>query len=216
MQLVSPELAEKTKHISHGMLRLPTGKMSSRTGDVVSAESLLNDVKERVLQKIGSADIDDKEKVADQIAVGAVKYSILKQSAGNDIVFDFEKSLSFEGDSGPYLQYTHARACSVLRAAKDRGITQTERRTTQNIVNDVERLLERFPEIVARAYKEREPHYIATYLTQLAGAFNTFYAKERIVGGGEEAPYRLALTEAVSIALKNGLWLLGIEAPEKM
>ena len=215
MELVFPELAEKTKHVPHGMLRLSSGKMSSRTGDVISAEFLLNDVKNRVLQKMKDADNSQKEKIADQIAVGAVKYSILKQSTGSDIIFDFEKSLSFEGDSGPYLQYTHARACSVMEKAKNAGISASVKSVPEK-TRDIERFLSRFPEIVERAYIEREPHYITTYLTQLAGAFNNFYAQERVIDGGEFAPYRLAIVEAVSIVLKNGLYLLGIQAPEKM
>lgn len=215
MEQVFPELAEKTKHIPHGMLRLTTGKMSSRTGEVISVENLLNDVKIRVLQKMKDNDVPEKEKIADHVAVGAVKYSILKQAAGNDIIFDFDKSLSFEGDSGPYLQYTHARACSLMTKAKDAGIKMSFKKMPEKI-EDIERFLERFPHIVERAYAEQEPHYITTYLIELAGSFNTFYAHERIVDGGEHAPYRLALTEAVSIVLKNGLWLLGIEAPERM
>ncbi|MDP3726148.1 MAG: arginine--tRNA ligase [bacterium] len=215
MEQVFPELAEKTKHVPHGMLRLTTGKMSSRTGDVISAESLLNDVKNRVLEKMKDTDLSEKEKIADQIAVGAVKYSILKQATGNDIIFDFEKSLSFEGDSGPYLQYTYARARSVMEKAKEAGIKASIKNPLPAIT-ETEKFLYQFPEVVARSLNEHEPHYIATYLTRLASAFNNFYAKERIVDGGELAPYRLAIVEAVSIVLKNGLWLLGIEAPERI
>ena len=215
IEQIFPELAKKMKHIPHGMLRLSSGKMSSRTGDVVFAEFLLDNVKNKVLEKMKDSKIPNKETVADKVSVGAVKYSILKQSAGNDIVFDPEKSLSFEGDSGPYLQYTHARTCSVIEKAKEENIKVSVKKIPEQ-VEDIERLLERFPEITKRACKELEPHHVATYLTQLAGAFNAFYAKNRIVEAGENAPYRLALAKAVSIVLKNGLWLLGIEAPERM
>ncbi|MBI2109081.1 MAG: arginine--tRNA ligase [Parcubacteria group bacterium] len=215
MEQIFPELAEKTKHIPHGMLRLPTGKMSSRTGNVISAVSLLSEVRQGALLKMQNTDLKNKEEVAEQVAVGAVKYSVLRSSAGSDIIFDIEKSISFEGDSGPYLQYTHARANSVIENAQREKIKPSVKKIPQKIT-DVEKLLDRFPEIVVRAYEEHEPHYIATYLIQLAGAFNAFYAKERIVDAGEEAPYRLALTKATATVLKNGLWLLGIEAPEKM
>lgn len=215
MEQVFPELAEKTRHIPHGMLRLPTGKMSSRTGDIVSAQSLLNDVQKKVLEKMKDTEITNKEEAADKIAVGAIKYTILKQAAGSDIVFDFDKALSFDGDSGPYLQYTFARTQSVLRKAKENGITSSTE-IFADTTTEVEKMLYRFPEIIERALLAYEPHHITTYLTQLASAFNNFYAKERIVDSGEAAPYRLALTEATAIVLKNGLSLLGIEAPEKM
>ncbi len=215
MEKVLPELARKTKHIPHGMLRLLTGKMSSRTGDVISAGNLLNDVRERVLEKMKNSDLPEKEKIAEQIAVGAVKYSILKQATGNDIVFDFEKSLSFEGDSGPYLQYTHARAHSIIEKARENDIISSTGLPAES-TTDIEKLLYRFPKAVLRARAEYEPHYITTYLTQLASAFNNFYAHTRIVDSSDSAPHNVAITEAASIVLKNGLWLLGIEAPEKM
>lgn len=117
MDKVFPDLAQKTKHISHGMLRLPTGKMSSRTGDVITAQSLIDQVKEKVQEKIVGRDFSEseKEEVAEIVAIGAIKYSILRQAIGGNIIFDFDKSISFEGDSGPYLQYACVRANSVLK-----------------------------------------------------------------------------------------------------
>ena len=232
MERVYPELAKKTKHITHGMLRLPSGKMSSRTGDVITAESLIKEAKDKIIEKMKDSDIPNKDKVAEEIAIGAIKYSILKHSPGGDIIFDFDTSLSFEGSSGPYLQYTYARAKSVLEKAEERGIvaslsdTPPEEGETSPVsdgmrdlsagTNGVERMLYQFPEIVSRAREEKAPQYIATYLTDLAQAFNNFYAKERIVDADKYAPYRVAITTAVSITLKNGLYLLGIKAPEKM
>ncbi len=202
MALIFPDLAKKTKHLSHGMLRLSTGKMSSRTGSVVTAESLIDAVKE----KVGT----------EEVAVGAIKYSILHASLGGDIIFDIDKSVSIHGDSGPYLQYSYARACSVLRKSPTQLRRGAEFARRGGGVLQLERLLYRFPEVVLRAGKEYAPHYIASYLIEIAGAFNSWYAKERILDAGEETPYRLALTEAFSIVMKNGLWLLGIAAPEKM
>ncbi|HJO89593.1 MAG: arginine--tRNA ligase [Candidatus Pacebacteria bacterium] len=216
MKQIFPEFAKKTKHITHGLLRLPSGKMASRTGDVITAESLIDEVKERVLEKMKDSDITDMDKVAEKIAVGAIKYSILKQSAGKDIIFDMDKSLSFEGDSGPYLQYAHTRANAVLEKAKKENIKPSTKIPRSNLGSDLEKLLYRFPEIVERANKEFEPHYITTYLTELAGAFNSFYAKEKIVEENDTAPYKVVLTEAFTNTIKNGLWLLGIKAPERM
>jgi arginyl-tRNA synthetase len=218
-------IAKKIAHVPHGMLRLPTGKMSSRTGDVISAEDLLDQVQEAVLQRMKTGEFDnvEREKVADLIAVGAVKYVILRQSAEKDIIFDFDKSLSFEGDSGPYLQYTYVRARSVLKKAKEEKGNAAFKFDPDTLdlayggeISGVERLLYQFPEVVKRASMEYSPHYITTYLTELASAFNTYYAMNKIVSDTAESPYRLALTQAVAIMLKSGLCLLGIDAPERM
>lgn len=220
MEVVFPELSKKTKHLSHGMLRLPTGKMSSRTGVVITGESLLGDISVMVRQKIESSDrqIEDKDRLINDVAVAALKYSILRQSPGKDIIFDFEKSISFEGDSGPYLQYSYARAKSVLEKSdlSSQPPLLIKERGQGGEVNNLEKLLYRFPEVVERSAREYAPNYLVTYLIELASAFNNFYARERILDAGEETPYRLALTEAFSIVLKNGLAILGIQAPEKM
>jgi arginyl-tRNA synthetase len=199
MSRVLPELAQKTKHLPHGMLRLPTGKMSSRTGDVITAEALIEEVKGKV-------------KGDEQVAIGAIKYMILRQAIGHDVIFDFEKSVSTEGDSGVYLQYAHARANSIIEKAVKKGDTSGERNNT----HEVERLLYRFPGIVERAGAEYAPNYITTYLTEIAGSFNNFYAHEQVLDDSPESAYRLAIVEAFKTVMKNGLDILGIPAPERM
>ena len=218
MRHIWPELAEKTTHIGHGMMQLATGKMSSSKGNIITGESLLHEMQANALEKVAERDLDDEEKraVADAAAVGAIKYSVLRQSTGKNIVFDPEASLSFEGDSGPYLQYSHTRACSIMRKAKSEGLVADTHISTSD-VQTVERLLYRFSEVVERSQAEYEPHYVATYLTELAGEFNAWYAKEQIVKSDDEtSPYKVALTQAFRITMKNGLWLLGIKAPERM
>ncbi|KKU21126.1 MAG: Arginine-tRNA ligase [Candidatus Nomurabacteria bacterium GW2011_GWA1_46_11] len=198
---VFSELKGKLKHLSHGVLRLPTGKMSSRTGDVITAEQLIEEVKKRV-------------KDNEAVAIGAIKYMILRQAIGNDIIFDIERSVSTEGDSGVYLQYAYARTNSLLEKANAQGLTlgsETLRNT-----HEVERLLYRFPEVVEKAGKEYAPHYIVTYLTELAGSFNNFYAHEQIIDDSPESPYRLAIAKAFNIVMKNGLTVLGIPTPERI
>lgn len=207
---INESWATKTKHISHGMLRLPTGKMSSRTGEVIAAASLIDEVKENVLEKMKDREIPNRDEVAEQIAIGAIKYSILKQSPGKDIIFDFDKSLSFEGDSGPYLQYTAVRANSVLEKSES-----TEAKNIPEEITETERILFHFPEVVGRAGEEYSPQYIVTYLLKLAGSFNSFYASTKIIGSEHEA-YYLTLTKAVKIVITNGLHLLAIKVPEKM
>ncbi len=211
------EASEKSlEHIPTGFLTLTTGKMSSRKGNVLTGESLLDEVAEAALVRAKDSRADNREQLADELAVGAIKYQILRHGVGQNIVFDKEKALSFEGDSGPYLQYTHARIVSLLEKASDVGVfPNTE--VIPHTVYEVERHLYQFPEMVESALKERAPQHIATYLTQLASAFNTFYAQEKIADpDSPEAPYKAAVADATRITLQNGLWLLGIKAPEKM
>ncbi len=218
MSLVFPELAVKTKHISHGMLKLPEGKMSSRTGNVITATTLINQVAEKVLEKMKEGDIPESERgiIAETIGLGAIKYTILRQAIGGDIIFDFDKSISFEGDSGPYLQYSAVRANSILKKAE--GVIEISGVKLDGwVTTNLERLLERFPSIVERAGTEYAPHYITTYLTELAGEFNSFYASHKIIDEADPtSAFRLAITEAFVRIMTDGLNLLGIKVPEKM
>ncbi len=215
---IDPELADKVKHISHGLLKLPTGKMSSRKGNVLTAQGLIGDVEKLVEEKIKDRDYNNglKKEIIEKVSISAIKYSILKQAVGGDIVYDFEKSISFEGDSGPYLQYSCARAKSVLEKAKEEGIEISAKEFPIE-TTELEKLLYRFPEVVERAGKEDAPHYIATYLTELARAFNGFYANNKIIDKNDKnSSYRVALTSAFATTMKNGLKLLGILVPERM
>lgn len=218
IEQIFPDIAKKTRHLSHGMMRFASGKMSSRTGNVVTGESLLIAMENLVQDKMKERELPAamKKKIEAVVGVGAIKYSVLKQATGSDIIYDFDKSISFEGDSGPYLQYAYTRARSVLEKAdqeKIKGSVSKFPETTGELL----RMLPRFPEVVERSMKEFAPHYIATYLIELAGLFNSYYAKEKIVEKGDElSPYRVAVTAAFAAVMKNGLWLLGIEVPEKM
>ena len=217
MSQVFPELEKKTKHVSHGMLRLPTGKMSSRTGDVITAESLIGALSEMVMVKIADRDIEDKGKVAEEIAIAGIKYSILKQSPGKDIIFDPQKALSFEGDSGAYLQYAYVRTQSILRKADStRAYLVSTRYALVEPISALEKLLfEGLPNAVLMARRELAPNYIATYLIDLCREFNAYYEQNQILGN-EHTEHRLAIVKAVGIVLKNGLTLLGIPLLEKM
>ncbi|MFZ2621459.1 MAG: arginine--tRNA ligase [Minisyncoccia bacterium] len=227
---VFPDLKGKLTHLSHGLLKLPTGKMSSREGNIISAEALIQQTQDRVLEKMWDSgqlhkDIDDTQKVilAEQIAIGAIKYSILRQAIGGDIIFDFDKSISFEGDSGPYLQYSAVRAKSVLKKSEkefhkgDPFVKSETKLPSEWETTNLERYLERFPDIVARAGMEYAPHHIATYLIELAGEFNSFYASHKIIDVEDKSSsYRLAITKVFVQVMASGLNLLGIKIPEKM
>ncbi|MFA6257062.1 MAG: arginine--tRNA ligase [Candidatus Paceibacterota bacterium] len=218
LSLIHPEYENKMRHITHGMMRFASGKMGSRTGNVITGESLLRDVKELVWQKMQARDFTDKEKekIATDVAVSALKYSILKQSIGGDIVYDFEKSISFDGDSGPYLCYSYARANSVLEKAKKENVLPDPHVAPESAW-EVEKLIYRFPEIVLRSAGAYEPHHITSYLIELARAFNSFYGNNVIVNPEDKSSsYKVALTFAFTFVMKSGLNLLGIRAPAKM
>lgn len=206
-----PEVSEKEmQHIPTGFLTLTTGKMSSRTGNVLTGESIIADLETEANTRAESSE------VGEMVAIAALKYQILKHGVGSNIVFDKEKALSFEGDSGPYLQYTYARINSVLDKAGEANIVASRTKTPEDAYM-IERLVYRFPEVIEDSLIDREPHQVITFLTELASAFNSFYAAEKIADVSDEfAPYKVALAGAVATTLKNGLWVLGIKTPEKM
>jgi len=214
IELVLPELGKKIEHRSHGMMRFASGKMSSRTGNVVTGESLLDDLSEVALERAKESRAADPVQLAKAIAVAAVKYQILKQGSGKDMVFDRDRALSLEGDSGPYLQYAHTRAHAVVEKAKEQGIIAAVDATAEP--TELSRLLHRFPEAVEYAARELEPHLLTNYLLEFASAFNRWYANEQILDGTPSASHKVALADAARRTLKNGLWLLGIPQPEKM
>lgn len=202
---IAPTLGAKTHHIPHGFLKLTTGKMSSRAGTTIKARDLLTDMLEKAKEK------NDDVLIAEQVAVGAIKYMILRQAPGSDIIFDPEKSLSLEGDSGPYLQYALVRARKILAYQTD----GSEGTAVPESPYAVERVLLHYPEVVARSAREHAPQYVTQYLTELASSWNSFYASEQILGSAEEI-YKQKLAQAFATTMENGLALLGIPAPQKM
>lgn len=203
-ELCLPELAGVTTNISTGTVKLTTGKMSSRTGDVVEIGWLFERIAEAINERGGEA--------TDEIVAGALRYQFLKVKIGSDVVFDINEAVSLHGNSGSYLQYAHARASSILRKA-------TQAPEAPTVLNDAERALVRkiteYGDVVAMAKRELLPHHICTYLYELAQEFNRFYEKNQVVGSDAEAA-RVWLVESYATTLKRGLATLGIRAPEKM
>ncbi len=202
-------------HIPFGWMSLKgKGKMSSRTGNVVYIEDLLDDAKTELLQLNFTA--QDKERVAEILAVGAVKYSILKVGRTTDTAFDFQTSLSLEGDSGPYLQYTYARCQSIL-SQSNHSLSVTMAATTTNEELAIMRHLIKFASVIENSAYQYAPNLLCSYLFELAQKFNFFYQKSPVLKAEEQTRlFRLQLTAAVAQVLKNGLSLLGIETAEKI
>jgi arginyl-tRNA synthetase len=186
---------------------------------VVTGESLIDDVSEEIRKKMKETgrgkEMKDLDSVVLKVAIGAIKYSMLKQSPGKDISFDFETSLSFEGDSGPYLQYAYARSMSVLEKAGNKSSEFQKDTLVSSEEENLLRWIYRFPEIVEVSGNNLSPNLICSYLIELSSRFNLFYANCKIVGTETES-FRLALTKTMAQVLSNGLWLLGIETVEKM
>jgi len=208
---ILPDLAKKTSHYVFGFVNLKDGKMSSRSGNVISGEWLLDEAKKRLKSQFQEMD----EEALEKVAVGAVKYSMLKFSRKSDITFSFDESINLEGNSGPYIQYTYARTKSVLAKSQ---ISNLKSQINTNLEKEEEmilRLLIQFGQVVKDAAENFAPNTLANYLFELSQIFNNFYQKHKIIGS-ENEEFRLKLTSGVGQVLKSGLYLLGIEAPTKM
>lgn len=205
LEELAPLVGAKTSHVPHGFLRLTSGKMSSREGNVITATELINEVMQKASEK------NEDPLIAEAVALAAVKYMILRQASGGDIIFDMEKSLSLEGESGPYLQYALVRAKKILSYASAGEVGDA----VPDAPYVIERLIIRFPEVVAHAIAERAPHHIAQYLTKLAGAWNSFYVSEQVLGSAEEA-YKQQVAKAFATTMENGLRVLAIPTPDRM
>jgi arginyl-tRNA synthetase len=201
-----PELAARTTHLTHGMIKLQGGvKMSSRKGNGLLATDVLE-----------AATAANREAMGEDMpaaVLGAVKYAFLKQRIGADIIFLPEESVSLEGNSGPYLQYAHARARSILAKAEDAPAEMPA--NFQPGERSLARKISEYPEVIQKAVNELMPHHVCTYLYELAQAFNRFYEHNRVVGDEREAT-RLALVALYADVLQDGLGILGIAAPDRM
>jgi arginyl-tRNA synthetase len=216
------EWAKEMYHIPFGMMLKDGKKMSTRKGKVILLDEVLqaaiDDVKKVIAKK--NPTLKNKDKVAEQVGVGAIIFHDLKNYRMNDINFSWEEMLTFEGETGPYVQYTHARANSILRKAgyqETTDVTLPEGALEGPETWAVVTLLLNFPNVVERAGAEFDPSAVGKYIIDLAQAFNKFYANVRVLA--EEEAVRLArlqLVAATALVLKEGLRLLGLEAPAEM
>jgi len=211
------------KHVAHGLFLLNGKKMSTRKGTNIKLSELLDKAVEKASEAIDAAqvakDLDDTEKreISQQVGIGAIKYFDLKHAPNSNIDFNWEDALSMQGNSGPYLQYTNARINSILQRGE---FTISNFQFTNNLnINAEEKILLRFfsqyEGIIIDAAKNYSPNTLANYLYDLAQKFNTFYNAHKIIDS-ENQEFRIALTAATGILLKQGLEILGIETPEKM
>lgn len=222
LELCFPELVGKIKHVGFGMVSLSTGKMSSRTGQILSAVELIDMVKERILEVMKDRTeitTEERDAIAEVVTVGAVKFAFLRQNILQNMKFDIEESISFEGRSGPYIQYTYARIQSILRQVDLPEATSKDVETfTKTEELNLLRWLPRYSTIVAQAAETLSPHLVAEYTHQTAQLFNAFYTQCPISTENNAELQRARRTLAVKTAavLKAGLDLLGIGVVQKM
>ncbi|MCQ2200431.1 MAG: arginine--tRNA ligase [Paludibacteraceae bacterium] len=215
-------------HFSYGMVELPEGKMKSREGTVVDADDLMDkmvaDAKALTLElgKLSDCSESEIDEVSRICGLGALKYFILKVDPRKNMLFDPKESIDFNGNTGPFIQYTHARICSVLRKAEESGIVLPAKIREDLAISATEseliQQLASFPEVVMAAGKEFSPAQIANYIYDLVKSFNSFYHDFSILKEENEElrAFRLSLSKSVAKVIKNGMSLLGIEVPERM
>ena len=221
IELMGYDWAKDMVHVNFGMVSLVDGTLSTRKGKVVFLEDVLNAAvaKTREIIEEKNPNLPDKDETAEKIGVGAVVFSALTNSRIKDIVFDLNKVLNFDGETGPYVQYTHARAMSVLRKAANSydDASPDYSALCMEQAFSVLKLIESFPEEVVRAHEKYEPSFITRHIILLAQAFNRFYYDIRVIDDDKSATAaRLKLTSAVAQVIKTGLYLIGVEAPDRM
>ena len=211
LEKIDKNIADKTSHVSFGFVNLKDGKMSSRTGKVVSANWLLDETKNRL--KDGYKEVS--ESVLEDLSVSAVKWSMLKFSRESNISFSIEESIDLAGNSGPYMLYTYARISSLLKKAQNSDFEVKSVKIVEDDLLALSRLICQQKIVIKNAADNFSPNYLTEYLFCLAQNFNTYYEKEKIIGSEKETE-KLAVISAVGKVLKTGLNLLGINAPEKI
>ncbi|MFO3666348.1 arginine--tRNA ligase [Anaerococcus kampingiae] len=220
LELMGYDFAKDCKHIPFGMVSLKDQTLSTRKGQVVFLEDVLNKAIDKTKEIIKDREdtVDDVEETARVVGIGAVKFQELYNNRIKDYVFDWDEVLNFDGETGPYVQYTYARAKSVLRKA---GLSEVGKLDIEKITSDDEfslaKKLAGFEDVVIKAKEKYEPSLITRHLTDIASSFNKFYNSSKIMVDDEKLKEeRLALTYATSIVIKSGLAILGIKTVEKM
>lgn len=219
--LVDDKYVKGLEHVSYGMVSLPTGKMSTRLGNVVKIEDLINDTIERAKNIIEekNPELENKEEIAKKVGIGAIIFNTLSTTTVKDQIFDWNTALNFQGETGPYIQYTYVRTKSILERAgyipkvNDIDVKNLLDEYSQNII----KLISIFEDILVQVTKKEEPSILSRYLIELSKSFSSFYNENKIIGEEKKLQdARVYLTYSVGKVLKTGAELLGMKMPSKM
>jgi arginyl-tRNA synthetase len=210
--------AENLHHIPFGLITVNGKKLSTRSGRIILLDEVLDDAINLAKKQIEAKnpDLEDKDEVAKEVGVGAIIFGDLKNERTNNIDFVLEDQLKFEGETGPYVQYSHARAESILKKASSIDFHTTDKELDDPAAWETVTALNEFPHVVESACKDFEPSEVAKYSLKLAKAFNKYYAHSKVLVEDDKLGARLALVKSVSIVLKESLNLLGVKAPDAM
>jgi len=216
------EYAGNLIHFAYNLVSLPGYKMSSRRGHYITFDEVMDEAVKRAYEEVSkrSPQLSETEKqtIANFVGIGAVRYALVEVDTSKPVVFTWDRVLNFEKNSAPYIQYTHARACSILRKADNKPRKPTYALLTDKLEKEIILTLASFPDVFTEASEYLKPYLIADYANSLADKFNTFYNALPVLRAEppELSDARLALVNAVRITLRNALSLIGVLAPDKM
>lgn len=219
IDMMGYDWAKDMEHVAFGMVSIEDGKLSTRDGNVVFVEDVLDKARDKALEIINakSPDLENKTQVAEMVGTGAVIFGVLSNNRIKDIVFSYDKVLNFDGETGPYVQYTYARCCSLLKKIGDIGDICDYDTLKKDDAYELIKLIEKYPSVLKEAGKRYEPSLITRHLLAIASQFNKFYIEQNIMNSEEnERNARLKLVKITRDILRSGMALLGIDCPEQM
>jgi len=220
LEVIGYKDASKLRHVSYGLVMLKEGKMSSREGNIILYDNIKNDLVKKALNTIKERGFSNnkREEIAENVAFGAMKFTMLNQDSNREIIFDPEQALSFEGETGPYIQYTYARACSILKRYKGKIKVDVDfSLLNSGEEKEIIKVLADFPEAVEKAALSYKPNLVCRFLLDASQKFNEYYHKHKILQEDKKLEEsRILLVFCLKQVIETGLYLLSIKSTSEM